>query len=187
MFARLSLRDIRRWKAVRVSQSIFYLLMALIVVVYLLFWLVGYEHPYDDNPDFNAPLFTGVLITFMLLLLLVAVAVTVWAGVRSARLMRGRSGLENGVPARRIAVWVGIGTLAVMALAFALAPTQAISVNGVQYADAWWLRIAEMFVDTSLVLLMAAIAAVVYGYWRRVDNRRSSGAAATGKEERPCL
>ena len=32
-FASLSLRDIKHWKAVKVSQSVFYLLMTLIVVV----------------------------------------------------------------------------------------------------------------------------------------------------------
>ena len=85
-FASLSLRDIKHWKAVKVSQSVFYLLMTLIVVVYALFFLVGYEHPYDENPDFNAPLLTGVLITFVLLLLLMAVAVTLFA-VSSRRLI----------------------------------------------------------------------------------------------------
>ena len=46
------------------------------------------------------------------------------------------------------------------------------SVNGVQYADGLWLRVAEMFVDTSLLLLVAAVVAVAYGYVRRVRNRR---------------
>lgn len=171
-FASLSLRDIKHWKAVKVSQSVFYLLMTLIVVVYALFFLVGYEHPYDENPDFNAPLLTSVLITFVLLLLLMAVAVTLFAVYRSLRRMRGHTGVVNGVPALRIALGVGVGTFCIMFLSFALAPTDAVSVNGVQYADGLWLRVAEMFVDTSLLLLVAAVVAVAYGYVRRVRNRR---------------
>ena len=34
-----------------------------------------------------------------------------------------------------------------MILSFALASTDAMSVNGVQYADGLWLRVAEMFVS----------------------------------------
>ena len=171
-FALPSLHDITHWKAVKVSQSVFYMLMALIVVVYALFFLVGYEHPYDENPDFNAPLFTGVLITFVLTLLFVAVVVTLFAVYRSLRRMRGSTGVVNGIPALRIALGVGVCTLCLMALTFVVAPTEAVSVNGVQYADTFWLRVAEMFVDTSLMLLMAAVVAVAYGYVRRVRNRR---------------
>lgn len=171
-FAIPSLKDIRHWKAVKVSQSVFYLLMTLVVVVFGLFYLVGYEHPYEDNPDFNAPLLTGLLVTFMIALLVVAVAVAVVAALRSLRNMRGRSGEHNGIPAMRIAVGVGAGTLCVMLLAFAFASTDAVSVNGVRFADGLWLRMAEMFVDTSLVLLVVAMAGVVYGYARRVNNRR---------------
>ena len=107
-FASLSLRDIKHWKAVKVSQSVFYLLMTLIVVVYALFFLVGYEHPYDENPDFNAPLLTGVLITFVLLLLLMAVAVTLFAVYKIVaphawphRCGQRRSGLAHSVGRRR--------------------------------------------------------------------------------------
>lgn len=171
-FAALSLRDIRHWKAVKVSQSVFYLLMALIAVVFALFYLVGYNHPYEDNPDFNAPLLTGVLVTFMLLLLVVAVAVAVVSAFRSLRKMHGKRSDDNGVPSVRIALCVGGGTLAFMALAFALASTDAVSVNGVSFADGLWLRMAGMFVDTSLVLLVVAVSCVVYGYVRRVNNRR---------------
>lgn len=136
------------------------------------FFLVGYENPYDENPDFNAPLLTGVLITFVLLLLLMAVAVTLFAVYRTLRRMRGHTGVVNGVPALRIALGVGLGTFCIMILSFALASTDAMSVNGVQYADGLWLRVAEMFVDTSLLLLVAAVVAVAYGYVRRVRNRR---------------
>ena len=101
-----------------------------------------------------------------------AVAVTLFAVYRSLRRMRGHTGVVNGVPALRIALGVGVGTFCIMILSFALAPTDAMSVNGVQYADGLWLRVAEMFVDTSLLLLVAAVVAVAYGYVRRVRNRR---------------
>ena len=41
------------------------LFRSLAVVVFALFFLVGYDMPFLENPDFNAPLFTDVLIILM--------------------------------------------------------------------------------------------------------------------------
>lgn len=172
-----SLRDIRHWKARHISQLVFCVLMTLIVLLYALFWLVGYDRPYDDNPDLNAPLFTGTLIVAMIVLMVLAVAATVVSGVRSFAHMHGAGARENGIASMRIALGTAAAVIVVMAATFALAPTGGMSVNGAVYADALWLRMAEMFVDTSLLLLAVAVVAVAYGYMRRASRR---------KEDRPC-
>lgn len=46
----------------------------------------------------------------------------------------------------------------------------AIKVNGVLFTDGFWLRVAEMFVDTSLFLLLAAFAIVGISYAIRVKR-----------------
>ena len=65
---------IRRGAAERISQKVFYLLSAVIVLLFGLFYAVGYSIPYLLNPDLNAPLFTGAIISLILFLLLLAVA-----------------------------------------------------------------------------------------------------------------
>ena len=43
-------------------------------------------------------------------------------------------------------------------------------INGQKYADTLWLKAADMFIYTALLLLIAAIGAVVYGatrYYRK--------------------
>lgn len=172
-----SLRDMRRWKARHISQLVFCVLMALIVLLYALFWLVGYDRPYDDNPDLNAPLFTGTLIVAVLVLVALAVAAVVVSGVRTFGHMHGAGARENGIASMRIAIGTAVAVVALMGVTFALAPTGDMSVNGTVYADALWLRMAEMFVDTSLLLLAAAVVAVACGYLRRAARR---------KEDRPC-
>ena len=49
--------------AEKISQQVFYIMIGLAVLVFGLFFLVGYDLPFEENPDFNAPLFTDVLIT----------------------------------------------------------------------------------------------------------------------------
>lgn len=36
-------------------------------------------------------------------------------------------------------------------------------INGADYTDTFWLKASDMFVATSLLMIVAAIAAVIYG------------------------
>ena len=62
-----------------ISQRIFYLLIGLAVLVFGLFFLVGYDMPFVENPDFNASLFTDVLIVLMWLFLIGGVGLAVYS------------------------------------------------------------------------------------------------------------
>ena len=168
---KIHLADLKQWPERRLSQSVFYVLVALIVIVFGLFYTVGYEHPFDESPDFNAPMFTGTLISFIILLTIGAVAATVASAIRGAR-KSGRERVVNGVPAARIVLCVFGATLAVMIATFVFSPTGAMPVNGAQYTDALWLRMAEMFVDTSVLLLVVAVAAVAYAYAKSMSYKK---------------
>ena len=52
----------------QLSSRIFYIIIGVIVVLFALFWIIGYDMPYDDNPDYSAPLLTDALIWFMIVL-----------------------------------------------------------------------------------------------------------------------
>lgn len=152
------------------TQYVLYVLIALIVLLFALFYLVGFDIPYDENPDYNAPLLTGVLISFAILLLLITTVLAIVSGVRSMYKYRSKHKKENGIRSARIIMAVSAGTLCMLLLSFLLAPIGAIKVNGVLFTDGFWLRVAEMFVDTSLFLLLAAFATVGIGYAIRVKR-----------------
>ncbi|MGM9703855.1 MAG: hypothetical protein ACI3YZ_09990 [Prevotella sp.] len=61
----------------RLSRIILVVLVALTVVVFGLFWLVGFNMPFIDDPKFNAPLLTDVVIFFVYLVLFLAIAAVV--------------------------------------------------------------------------------------------------------------
>ena len=48
-------------------------LVAVSAVVFALFWLIGYDMPYEEDADFNAPLLTDALLGYVYLLTAVAV------------------------------------------------------------------------------------------------------------------
>lgn len=70
------------------SRTILIILVALTVIVFALFWLVGFDMPFFDNPKFNAPLLTDVVIYFVYLMLFLAIAAVVVSMSGWARRMK---------------------------------------------------------------------------------------------------
>ena len=146
-------------------------LIAISAVVFIAFWCVGYDMPYEEDADFNAPLLTDMLLGFIYLLTVVAIGVTVYSIVHGIK-TRGRQSLtENGVPAGRITIITWGVTFALLASTFALGSTDPIKVNGKDFCESIWLRLSDMFIISSGVMILIAIAAMVFGmsgYSRRM-------------------
>lgn len=93
--------EFRKKSAEQVSQRIFYILIALAVLVFGLFFLVGYDMPFEENPDFTAPLFTDVLIGLMWLFLVGGIGLAIYSMWKDYRGSRSEA-VVNGVLVRRI-------------------------------------------------------------------------------------
>ncbi len=149
------------WRKAGVAQRVLILIITLTVVLFAAFYLIGYSHPFEENPDFIEPKLTPVLLGFMGVIFLLAIGVTVWAMVSSIRKHRkGGIATTNKVPAAAIAISVVVVTAVVLILSFVLGSSEAISVNGEQFETTSWLKAADMFVVTSLLLMVVATTAV---------------------------
>ena len=146
-------------------------LIAISAVVFIAFWCVGYDMPYEEDADFNAPLLTDMLLGYIYLLTSSAIGVTVYSIVHGIK-TRGRQSLtENGVPAGRITIITWGVTFALLASTFALGSTDPIKVNGKDFCEGIWLRLSDMFIISSGVMILLAILAVTFGmsgYSRRM-------------------
>lgn len=162
----MKLNDIRHWTTERISQTILYVLVGISMLVFILFWTVGFNRPYLENTNFNDPLLTNVLIILMWVMFFAAFCITVWS-ISSTLKKRGKAlRRENGIPVKKISYSIIIGTLILMLLTLAFASTKPMHINGAIYNDALWLRISDMFVNTSIVMIIFAGAAVAYCGWR---------------------
>ena len=159
--------EFRKKSAEQVSQRIFYILIALAVLVFGLFFLVGYDMPFEENPDFTAPLFTDVLIGLMWLFLVGGIGLAIYSMWKDYRGSRSEA-VVNGVPVRRIFRITWIGLLALLVLTFALGSSAPMLINGENYADWLWLKLSDMFVITSLLMLLAGMGAVIFGATRYI-------------------
>lgn len=145
-------------------HTILYALIGVTAACYLGFFFLGYDNPYMEDPNFNAPMLTDFLIGFLMTLLVAAFGVGVWAVVRGLKERDKDNSVENGVRVARIFYGVLGFTALVMLLSFVFGSSKPISVNGVAYTDVLWLRAADTFVISAMVMILAALGAIAFGY-----------------------
>ena len=157
------IHKIASWPTERLSSRVLYILAGTACVVFLLFWLVGFNLPFDDDPNFTAPLFTNLLLALIYVLTLLAVGMAVWSVWRTLK-VRGKSeSVDNNIPARKVSCAVVFTTLGSMLLFFIIGSSQPMTINGVSYTDGFWLKMSDMFVCTSLFMIAAGVGVVIYG------------------------
>lgn len=163
-----------RWRqlpAEKLSSRVLCVIIALVCLLFALFWLVGYGRPYDDDPNFSAPLFTDAVIIFMEVLVVATACCAVWSLVRGLKIRGKGEKQENNVPVKKIGYSVTVGTVVLLAVTFLLGSSDPMSINGVPYTQVFWLKAADMLISSSLVLMVVAAGAMIFGATKYV--RRS--------------
>ncbi len=114
---------------------------------------------------YESPLFVELLLDGIYLLLIAVVGLTAWSALRTVRLRKGQDG-EERIPARGIA-W-GVAALLVLTLSATalLADTTPLTINGKTFSDTFWLRVSDMLINTSGVLMLVAIVCALFGMRR---------------------
>lgn len=108
---------------------------------------------------YESPLFIDVLLTSIYALLALTLGLTAWSMLRTLQ-MRNRERLTMGIPAKRIAWGVALLLCATLALTALTADTQPLNTNGHTYDNSFWLRVSDMLINTSTVLIVVAVMCV---------------------------
>ena len=99
---RIFVHNLTAWPAERLSSRVLYVLVGITGVVFVLFWLVGFNLPFDDDPNFTAPLFTNLLLALIYVLTFIGIGMGVWSVLRTLK-VRGKSeSVDNNIPTRKI-------------------------------------------------------------------------------------
>lgn len=147
----------------QLSNSVLYTLVAITVVVFALFFVVGYDRPYINDPSFNAPLFTDAVLWFIYILVAGACVAAFCSLIRAVRQRNGADNVVNNLPAAKIKRGTFLLLAVLLALTFLLGSTEPVLVNGVKYTDSVWLKLTDMFLNTSVVLIVIAALGVAFG------------------------
>ena len=121
--------------------------------------------------NYDSPLFVNIVLGTLYVLLAVAIGTVAWSVIRGWRRStffdKRSGGAERNVLRRakrqsraqrsssNVIAWGAAACLVVvMAVTWLLGSTRPLSVNGKEYADAFWLRTSDMFIYSALVLLV---------------------------------
>lgn len=158
--------------AERISGYTLYGIISLIILVLAAFFLIGYDNVYEMDPSLNDPLCTDVLIVFMYVMVVAAMVIAIASVVRGMK-MRSVSADTNGIPESKIMYYTAGGTVALLVLSFVLSSSAPVHTGEGNYSDVFWLKVTDMFLYTTYILLFAAAMAALYGMsgWRRRKNR----------------
>lgn len=108
----------------------------------------------------DSDLFIDVLIVTMYVLLAVTAALCVWSAWNGVRTHQRRR-------STRIAYIVAGATAVLLLLTYLLGSTRPLVSNGQVFDNALWLRLADMFIYSSLILIVACSVIVVIARFRR--------------------
>jgi hypothetical protein len=115
---------------------------------------------------FVSPLVADVMLWLMYIAMAVAIIVTIVSMVRTVRLRTKDEEVVNGVPRTRMAWIVIVAFLLCLVLTFLLGSSEPVRTNGELFTDTFWLKAADMFIYTSLILILGCFAGVVLSRFR---------------------
>ena len=115
---------------------------------------------------FVSPLVADIMLWLMYIAVVVAVVVTIVSVMRTLRLRTKDDEVVNGVPRTRLAWIVGVAFLLCLVLTFVLGSSEPVKTNGKLFTDMFWLKATDMFIYTSLILIIGCFAGVVLSRFR---------------------
>lgn len=161
--------DIGKWSAGKLSYAVLYAITALTAIVFMLFYCIGYNTPSMWDESVNSPLLTDLVLVLMILMLVSALAVTAYSKARSLKVSH-TDAVVNGIKGKKITRLVILCVMLIMAISFLAFPVDGYSIiDGQVYSDEIWLRMANMFVFTSIALIALGLSAILYA---AIKNRR---------------
>ena len=107
-----------------------------------------------------------ILLILIYLIIVAALATTAWAVVRTMRIVGKTSGKSHGIPVRRINITVCAAVIIVMLLSFIIGSTDPMHINTQTYGNAFWLRMSNMFVFTSITAIVVAAVTMIYSTYK---------------------
>ncbi len=147
--------------AEKFSSRVLYVVATITAVIFGCFYMIGYDIPSDDDPQFKSPLLTDAVIILAILLIVTALAAMAFAIVREVKCRDRSTANANNIPSRRIAAITAAVTVACMSVSFVAGSAHPLFINGTHYTTTFWLKAADMFIITAILLIAIAIITVI--------------------------
>ena len=144
-------------------------LCVLTLVIFSLFFLVGYDMPSLTKEGMVEPLLTNTVLVFTYIVLFLSIAIAVWSLIKEFLLGAQLPSVQNGIKVKLIRNSTFISVPTLLILFFLLGSSSPLKVNGITFNNAFWLKASDMFIFVSILLLLIGI---VYATWGTIKSYR---------------
>ena len=113
-----------------------------------------------------SPFIADIMLWLMYIALAAAIVVTLWSVVKTVRMRTKDDEIINGVPQTRIA-WTTAGCFLIcLAVTYLLGSSEPLMTNGTLFTSKFWLKAVDMFIYTSIILIIGCLAGVIVSRFR---------------------
>ena len=138
-------------------------LMGLIILIFALFMLIGFDTPYEENPKMNAPLLTDAVIVLSLALIIAAIVVTVWSAFKQFKTGNTTSKDEGIAGKTGLLAMLAFVASIVIGLIVGIANSgEHMLINGKDWNNPGEIILTDTSMISIAILTILSIAAVVY-------------------------
>ena len=138
-------------------------LCLLTLVIFSLFFLVGYDMPSLTKEGMVEPLLTNTVLVFTYIVLFLSIAIAVWSLIKEFLLGAQLPSVQNGIKVKLIRNSTFISVPTLLILFFLLGSSSPLKVNGIAFNNAFWLKASDMFISVSILLLFIGIVCATWG------------------------
>ena len=113
-----------------------------------------------------SPIIADIMLWLMYIVMAVAIGVTAASVVKTLRMRTKDDEVVNGVPQTRIA-WTTAGCFVVcLVLTYLFGSSKPVMTNGTLFTNTFWLKATDMFIYTSIILILGCFAGVIVSRFR---------------------
>ena len=113
-----------------------------------------------------SPFFADLMLWLMYFAVIAAIAVTIASVVKTLRMRTKDDEVVNGVPQARIAWTTAFCFVVCLAVTWLLGSSRPLLTNGQLFTSTFWLQTTDMFIYTSIILIIGCFAGVIVSRFR---------------------
>ena len=113
-----------------------------------------------------SPFFADLMLWLMYIAVIAATAVTIASVVKTLRMRTKDDEVVNGVPQARIAWTTAFCFVVCLAVTWLLGSSRPLLTNGQLFTSTFWLKTTDMFIYTSIILIIGCFAGVIVSRFR---------------------
>jgi protein-S-isoprenylcysteine O-methyltransferase Ste14 len=113
-----------------------------------------------------SPFLADIMLWLMYIVVVVAMGVTAASVIKTLRMRTKDDEVVNGVPQTRIA-WTTAGCFVVcLLLTYLFGSSHPVMTNGTLFSNTFWLKVTDMFIYTSIILIIGCFVGVIVSRFR---------------------